>query len=79
MNTEKIKKVVLKYDANKNIYLINDKEVEQDLWIKTKSVWELECSYNHIKRFVQKWGYTSCEIDRTNPDIDVLIFTTVQK
>lgn len=75
---EKIQKVVLKYDNNKNIYLINDKEVEQDFWIKIKSVWENEQSYNHIKRFVDKWGYSSHDY-YTKDNIDVWVFTTVKK
>lgn len=74
---KKIEKVVLKYDSNKNIYLINDNKVGQDVWIKTKSVWENEQSYNHIKRFVDKWGFTDCACYSKN-NINVWVFTTVK-
>lgn len=75
---QEIQKIVLKYDNNKNIYLINDKEVEQDVWIKTKSVWETEQSYNHIKRYVDEWGFTSHNY-YIEDNVNVWVFTTVKK
>lgn len=75
---KEIQKIILKYDSNKNIYLINDNKVEQDVWVKTKSVWENEQSYNHIKKFVDKYGFTDCDC-YTKDNINVWIFTTVKR
>lgn len=75
---KEIRKIVLKYDTNKNIYLINDKEVEEDVWILAKSTWETAQSYNNIKRYVDKWGFTSHDY-YTKDNVYVWVFTTVQK
>ena len=71
-------RITFKYDNNQVKYYINDKEVEQDVWIKAKSTWENEQSYNHIKRFVDEWGYTSHDY-YTKDNVDTWIFTTVKK
>lgn len=73
-----IKKVILKFDRNKNIYLMDNKEVNKDIWILTKSSLESSQSYNHIKRYVDKWGFTSHNYYIENDNILVWEFTTVK-
>ena len=73
-----IEKIIFKYDNKQVKYYINDKEVSQDEWIKAKSTWECEEAYNHIKRYIDKWGYTSHDY-YTKDNIDVWAFTTVKK
>lgn len=70
-----IQKVVLKYDNNKNIYLVNGKEVEKDVWLRTKGAWETEETYNHIKKFIDKWGFTNHDYYTEN-NVEVWVFTT---
>lgn len=72
---KEVKKNVFKYDTINGTYLINDKEVEQDVWIKAKSTWEVAQSYNHIKRYVDEWGFTNHDY-YTKDNIDTWVFTT---
>ena len=74
---KEVKKIVFKYDNINDIFLINDKECDKDTWIKVKSLWEVEQSYNHIKRYVDKWGFTDHDYCTEN-NIDSWVFTTVK-
>ena len=69
-------KIVLKYDTINNTYLINDEEVDKDTWILVKSTWEAEQSYNHIKKYINEWGFTSHDY-YTKDNIDIWVFTTI--
>ena len=73
-----IEKVVLKFDRNKDIYFIDNKEVNKDIWILAKSSLESAQSYNHIKRYVDKYGFTSHDYHIENDSILVWEFTTVK-
>lgn len=75
---KELARIVFKYDNKQNKHYINDKEVEPDVWIRTKSLWENEQSYNHLKRFVDEWGFTSHDY-HTKDNVDIWVFTTVQK
>lgn len=72
-----IEKVVLKFDRNKDIYFIDNKEVNKDTWILAKSSLESAQSYNHIKKYVDKWGFTSHNYSENN-NILIWEFTTVK-
>jgi hypothetical protein len=71
-------RIIFKYDKNQDKFLVNDKEIEQDDWIKAKSTWECAQSYNHIKRYVDEWGFTSHDY-YTEENVDVWVFTTVKR
>ena len=74
---KEVKKIVFEYDTINNIFLIDNKECDKDTWIKTKSLWESEQSYNHIKRFIDKWGFTDHNYYTKN-NIESWVFTTVK-
>lgn len=72
---KRFKKNVFKYDTINGTYLINDKEVDEDTWIKAKSTWEIAASYNHLKRYTDKYGYTDCQWYIEN-NVCIWVFTT---
>ena len=72
-----IARISFEYDNKQNKHYINNKEVDQDTWVKTKSAWECEESYNHIKRFTNEWGFTSHDYC-TKDNVDIWTFTTVK-
>ena len=66
------------YNMITNTYTINNKVVSQDEWEKTKSTWDVACSYNHLKWYIDKHGFTNSDYDRSNPNIINCTYTTVQ-
>lgn len=80
INKSKItEQIILIDDENTNKYFINNKETDLATWLQIKGVWDLAVSYNNNQKYVKKWGFTDCDIDRNKKNIYKFIFTTYEQ
>lgn len=74
-----IEQIILIDDENTNKYFINNKETDLSTWLQIKGTWDLAVSYNNNQKYVKKWGFTDCDIDRNNKNVYKFIFTTYEQ
>lgn len=64
------------YNYETKEYKIDNKIVEQNEWRGAKGSWSYAQSYNHIPEYIKKWGFTECDIDRTDPNVLNITYRT---
>ena len=74
---QETKKIIFKYDHNQNKSLVNGQEINYNDWLLAKGGWDTAQSYNHIKKYVDKYGFTYHDYYNID-NVDIWIFTVIK-